>query len=275
MLCFPHAKINLGLYVTGKRSDGFHTIQTLFYPVPFCDILEIVPANQPAIYLSGKILEGSADDNSCWRAYRLLQNDYDLPPAAIYLHKLIPTGAGLGGGSSDATHTLLILNRLFELSLSDEQLLNYATQLGSDCAFFTQNQPMFAEGRGELLCPAKLSLKGYYLLLVLPEVHVSTAEAYAGISPKVPQHTLEQTIHLPIEEWQHQLSNDFEEPVFRKYPLLSEIKTALYNKGAVYAAMSGSGSSIFGLFNNELLCHQAFEEFKNSKLKVQDLQFRL
>ena len=264
MLCFPHAKINLGLYVTNKRSDGFHNIQTLFYPIPSHDILEIVPADKPALYLSGQALEGAAESNSCWKAYRLLQNDYDLPPVAIYLHKLIPAGAGLGGGSSDATHTLLMLNRLFELLLSDEQLLDYAAQLGSDCAFFTQTQPMLAEGRGELLRSVKLSLNGYYLLLVLPGVHVSTAEAYAGISPKAPQYALETTIHLPVEEWRQQLSNDFEEHIFRKYPLLSEIKTTLYNKGAVYAAMSGSGSTVFGLFTDEQLCKEAATGFELS-----------
>jgi len=268
MICFPHVKINLGLYVTNKRSDGFHDIQTLFYPIPYHDILEIVPADKPALYLSGQALEGAADSNSCWKAYRLLQNDYDLPPVAIYLHKLIPAGAGLGGGSSDATHTLLMLNRLFELLLSDEQLLDYAAQLGSDCAFFTQTQPMLAEGRGELLRPVKLSLNGYYLLLVFPGVHISTAEAYAGISPKAPQYALETTIHLPVEEWRQQLSNDFEEHIFRKYPLLGEIKTTLYNKGAVYAAMSGSGSTVFGLFTDEQLCKEAAAGFEYRSLSI-------
>jgi 4-diphosphocytidyl-2-C-methyl-D-erythritol kinase len=261
MLCFPYAKINLGLYVTGKRPDGFHTIQTLFYPLPYHDILEIVPSDKPAIYLSGKTIEGPTDNNLCWKAYRLLQNDYGLPPVNIYLHKLIPTGAGLGGGSSDAAHTLLSLNRLFELNLSNGQLLTYAAQLGSDCAFFTQTSPMFAEGRGELLHPAKVSLAGYYLLLVFPNVHISTAEAYAGICPKTPQYALEKTISLPVTEWRHQLNNDFEEHIFIQYPLLGDIKTALYNKGAVYAAMSGSGSTIFGLFTDELLCSEASDSF--------------
>jgi len=270
MLCFPHAKINLGLYVTGKRTDGFHTIQTLLYPLPYYDILEIVTSDKPAIYLSGKTIDGSTDTNLCWKAYRLLQNDYDLPPAAIYLHKLIPTGAGLGGGSSDAAHTLLTLNHLFELNLSKEQLLFYAAQLGSDCAFFTQTQPMLAEGRGELLQPVDISLAGYYLLLVLPNVHISTAEAYAGISPKTPQYALEETINLSVTEWRHQLSNDFEKHIFKKHPLLADIKTTLYNKGAVYAAMSGSGSTIFGLFNDEFLCKEAVADFK-----IQSLRFKI
>jgi 4-diphosphocytidyl-2-C-methyl-D-erythritol kinase len=180
-----------------------------------------------------------------------------LPPVAIYLHTVIPTGAGLGGGSSDATHTLLTLNRLFELNLSNDQFLHYAARLGSDCAFFTQTQPMLAEGRGEQLRPAKLSLAGYYLLLVFPEVSISTAEAYSGISPKAPQYVLEKTVNLPVKEWRHQLNNDFEEHIFQRYPLLGEIKAALYAKGAVYAAMSGSGSTVFGLFAEELLCKGA------------------
>ncbi|MCL2097431.1 MAG: 4-(cytidine 5'-diphospho)-2-C-methyl-D-erythritol kinase [Bacteroidales bacterium] len=261
MICFPHAKINLGLYVTDKRSDGFHNIQTLFYPIPYHDILEIVPADKAAIYLSGRTIEGSIDNNSCWKAYCLLQRDFDLPPAAIYLHKLIPSGAGLGGGSSDASHTLLALNRLFELHLSDEQLLTYAAQLGSDCAFFTQSKPVLAEGRGELLRPAELSLAGYYLLLALPKMPINTAEAYAGIRPKAPQYALEKTINLPVKEWRQQLSNDFEEHTFRQYPMLSSIKTTLYNKGAVYAAMTGSGSALFGLFSDELLCNKAAAGF--------------
>ncbi|MDR0296070.1 MAG: 4-(cytidine 5'-diphospho)-2-C-methyl-D-erythritol kinase [Prevotellaceae bacterium] len=264
MLCFPHAKINLGLYVTDKRSDGFHTIQTLFYPIPYHDILEIVPSNKSTIYLSGKTIEGPTDNNLCWKAYRLLQNDCALPPVAIYLHKLIPSGAGLGGGSSNATHTLLSLNRLFELNLPTGQLLAYAAQLGSDCAFFTQAQPMLAEGRGELLRPVEISLAGYYLLLVFPNVHISTAEAYAGISPKTPQHVLEKTISLPIKEWRHQLSNDFEKHIFKQYPLLGNIKASLYNKGAVYAAMSGSGSTIFGLFTDKFLCNETAASFSFS-----------
>jgi len=274
MLCFPHAKINLGLYVTDKRTDGFHTIQTLFYPVPFHDILEIVPADKAAVYLSGKTIDGSTGNNLCWKAYRLLQNDYALPPAAIYLHKLIPTGAGLGGGSSDAAHTLLVLNRLFELNRSNEQLLYYAAQLGSDCAFFTQMQPMLAEGRGELLRPANISLAGYYLLLVLPNVHISTAEAYAGISPKTPRYALEETINLPVKEWRHQLSNDFEEHIFKRHPLLAAIKEDLYSKGAVYAAMSGSGSTIFGLFDDEFLCSKAAASFDFS-LRSTGVTFRI
>jgi len=261
MIGFPHAKINLGLYVTGKRTDGFHAIQTLFYPIPYCDILEIVPADKAALYLSGKAIEGLIENNSCWKAYRLLQNDYDLPPAAIYLHKMIPTGAGLGGGSSDAAHCLLMLNRLFALHLSNDQLLHYAAQLGSDCAFFTQTQAMFADGRGELLRPATIALNGYYLLLVLPEVHISTAEAYAGIRPKAPLFALEQAVALPITTWRQQLSNDFEEHIFQQYPLLSDIKAALYSKGAVYAAMSGSGSTLFGLFADEQLCNEAAAGF--------------
>lgn len=261
MICFPHAKINLGLYVSGKRADGFHAIQTLFYPIPYYDILEIVPSVTSAIYLSGRKIEGTRDNNSCWKAYRLLQNDYALPPVSIYLHKLIPTGAGLGGGSSDATHCLLTLNRLFGLNLSNDQLLHYAAQLGSDCAFFTQTQAMFAEGRGELLRPSKASLSGYYLLLVFPEVHISTAEAYAGISPKAPLFALETTINLPITVWQQQLTNDFEEHIFQQYPLLGDIKAALYSKGAVYAAMSGSGSTLFGLFTDEHLCTEAATGF--------------
>ena len=248
MICFPHAKINLGLHVQSKRPDGFHNIATLFYPIPYHDILEVVPAASTALHVSGLSVESALEDNLCMKAYRLLERDYPLPPVAIYLHKAIPMGAGLGGGSSDAAHTLLMLNNLFRLNIPEQQLFDYAAMLGSDCPFFIQSQPALAGGRGEILQYTHFRLKGYYLQLVFPGVHVSTAEAYAGITPKEPAMPLEEVIKLPVAQWKNSLVNDFETSVFARYPQLAGLKDQLYAQGAVYAAMSGSGSALFGLF---------------------------
>ena len=249
MICFPHAKINLGLHVLNRRPDGFHNIATLFYPIPFHDMLEIVPAASTALHVSGLSVESALEDNLCMKAYRLLERDYPLPPVAIYLHKVIPMGAGLGGGSSNAAHTLLMLNNLFRLNIPEQQLFDYAATLGSDCPFFIQSQPALACGRGEVLQYSGLRLNGYYLLLALPDVHVSTAEAYAGVSPKAAAVPLEEIIKLPVAQWKNSLANDFETKVFTRYPQLAGIKAQLYEQGAVYAAMSGSGSTLFGLLD--------------------------
>jgi 4-diphosphocytidyl-2-C-methyl-D-erythritol kinase len=251
VVLFPPAKINIGLQVIAKRSDGFHNINTLFYPLPFCDVLELCPAGKTALHLTGLPVEGTVEDNLCMKAYRILQKDYKLPPVAIHLHKIIPTGGGLGGGSSDASHTLLALNTLFSLQCTEQQLMDYAAQLGSDCAFFIQPKPALAEGRGEILHPAGICLSGYYVLLVKPPVQVSTAGAYAGISPQQPAQPLRELVNLPVAEWRGKVVNDFEAGVFARHPELAAIKAGLYRKGAIYAAMSGSGATVFGLFADE------------------------
>ncbi|MDR2358513.1 MAG: 4-(cytidine 5'-diphospho)-2-C-methyl-D-erythritol kinase [Prevotellaceae bacterium] len=251
MLLFPSAKINIGLHVTAKRPDGFHEIETLFYPVASLhDVLEVTPSDRLAIRLSGLPVAGAPEDNLCMKAYRLLQARFDLPPVAIYLHKAIPPGAGLGGGSSDATATLLALNELFSLQLSAGQLFHYAVQLGSDCAFFLHREPMLATGRGEVLTPLpSLHLQPFRIVIETPPVFSSTAEAYAGITPRTPSLPLASLLAQPAGQWKGTVVNDFEASVFARFPLLAQIKQRLYDDGAIYAAMSGSGSAIFGLFN--------------------------
>jgi 4-diphosphocytidyl-2-C-methyl-D-erythritol kinase len=258
MLSFPCAKINIGLHVTAKRSDGFHNIETLFYPVALHDVLEIVPADVFSLHLSGVPVEGAEETNLCCKACRLLQAAFDLPPAAIYLHKVIPPGAGLGGGSSDATATLQALNVLFALQLSGEQLHRYAVQLGSDCAFFLHRRPLLAAGRGEVFTEMPLpQLRHYFIVIVKPPVFVSTAEAYAGVTPRPPAQPLAALLAQPVEQWKDTVVNDFEPSVFAKFPLLARLKQQFYAAGATYAAMSGSGSAIFGLFSTEAAAKHA------------------
>jgi 4-diphosphocytidyl-2-C-methyl-D-erythritol kinase len=250
MVAFPPCKINLGLHVIRKRPDGYHALETCFYPVPWTDILEIIPSEQLVFTASGNIIPGKEEDNLCLKAYHLLQADFNLPPVKIHLHKIIPTGAGLGGGSSDAAHTLRLLNRIFGLGLSDEKLMAYAANLGSDCAFFIQDKPMLGTGRGEILQPLSLSLKGKYLVLIKPDIHVSTAEAYGGIVPREPSRSLRTLLtDASFPEWKNSLVNDFEETVFRKHPAIADVKEMLYRHGARYACMSGSGATVLGLFD--------------------------
>ncbi|MDR3236633.1 MAG: 4-(cytidine 5'-diphospho)-2-C-methyl-D-erythritol kinase [Prevotellaceae bacterium] len=251
MVLFPRAKINIGLQVIARRPDGFHDINTLFYPLPFCDVLEIVEAKKTSLHVSGLPVEGASDDNLCIKAYRLMQQHHHLPPVAIYLHKMIPTGGGLGGGSSDASHTLRALDALFGLQLTEKSLMSLAATLGSDCAFFIQQKPALAEGRGEILHPASLDLSGYYILLMKPPVHISTADAYAQIKPQKPAQALAQIIHSPITAWRGNVKNDFETTVFTSHPELAGVKAQCYAQGAVYASMSGSGATLFGLFDDE------------------------
>ena len=235
MVAFPPCKINLGLNVLRKRDDGYHDIETCFYPIPWTDILEVIPSDKFEFTVSGNAIPG--DDNLCVKAYRLLNT----PPAKIHLHKIIPTGAGLGGGSSDAAWTLRLLNDVFQLKLSKDELKKYAAQIGSDCAFFIEDGPMIGTGRGEILRPAKVDLKGKFIVIVKPDVHVSTAEAYSGIVPKGSKLDLSDI---------RSLRNDFEETIFKKYPAIESIKKSLYQAGATYASMSGSGSAVYGIFND-------------------------
>lgn len=264
MIVYPNAKINLGLRVLNKRPDGFHNIETVFYPVALFDILEIVPlvGNRAGrgsfIELFGIPLQGSSSDNLCMRAYNLLREDFDLPPVGIYLHKNIPSGAGMGGGSSDAAFTLSALNNLFKLNLSQDVLAVYASKLGSDCAFFIYNRPMLGVGKGESLSPIDVGvLKDYRIKMVFPPFFVSTADAYGGIVPRdrrvaklsdVDSLSLADLLQRPVKEWRDCVTNDFEETVFAKIPELSVYKQRLYDQGAIYASMSGSGSAFYGIF---------------------------
>jgi 4-diphosphocytidyl-2-C-methyl-D-erythritol kinase len=250
MISFPHCKINLGLNVVSKRLDGFHNIETCFYPVPHTDIVEIIPAAEFSFSQSGITVPGNQEDNLCVIAYRLLKKDFSIGEVKIHLHKIIPIGAGLGGGSSDAAFTLRLLNAIFELKISSGQLKNYASQLGSDCSFFLEDGPLIGRGRGEILSPTSVSLKGLHLVLIKPSIHVSTADAYAGIIPFPGQFPLEETLHGPIAQWTGMLKNDFEKSIFEKYPLIGQLKEKMYSLGAAYAAMSGSGSSVFGIFEH-------------------------
>lgn len=252
MITFPNAKINLGLNITEKRPDGYHNLETIFYPIPLEDALEACPRKEgPGCYSlsqSGLSIEGDAENNLVVKAYKLLDETYHLPPVDIYLHKHIPSGAGLGGGSADAAFMLKLLNRMYRLNLTDDQLEAYAARLGADCAFFVRNQPTYAEGIGNIFSPVELSLTGWQLLLVKPDIFVSTRDAFARIRPRHPERNLRDLINQPVESWKDSIINDFEESVFPQFPAIGAIKTELYHLGAVYASMSGSGSSVYGLF---------------------------
>ena len=260
MVYFPHCKINLGLHVVAKRDDGYHNIETCFYPVPRTDILEVIKANTFAFSTSGLPVAGLPEQNLCVKAYHLLANDFRLGSVKIHLHKILPMGAGVGGGSADAAFMLRALTSLFQLKLSHDQLKSYAVELGSDCAFFLQDQPMLADGRGEVLSTTPVSLKGKYLVLVKPDVHVATADAYAGVVPAKPVNNLQDVLQLPIASWREQLVNDFETSVFKKFPVIAELKKQLYDNGALYASMSGSGASVFGIFDAPVNLQSKFSD---------------
>lgn len=262
MICFPNAKINLGLSVTEKRADGYHNIETVFYPVLLRDALEIVPSEggNTEIQLSGLPVPGNGSENLCLKAYHLLEKDYHLPPVKIYLLKGIPVGAGLGGGSSDAVNMIKLLNKTFLLNISSEKMQDYARQLGSDCAFFIENKAVFAYERGDMFRKTEVDLSNYHIAIVKPPVHVSTVAAYAGIKPGKPIHTVEEVIHLPVSDWKGRLINDFENTVFAQYPEIKSIKERFYALGAVYVSMSGSGSAVYGLFNERVELKNLFPE---------------
>ena len=258
MICFPNAKINLGLHILSKRTDGFHNIETVFYPVKLCDALEIVPATEgkTALIQTGISIVEKSEDNLVMKAYHLLKNDFDLPELSIYLRKQIPVGAGLGGGSSDAAFMIKLLNDFADLKLSGEQMEAYAGRIGADCPFFIQNRPVFAEGTGNVFSPITISLQTYRLVVVKPAISVSTREAYNRIEPHPPKVSLKEIIRLPVTEWKNQLINDFELGVFAQYPEIGEIKQKLYAEGALYASMSGSGSAVFGIFDQSVQLNQ-------------------
>jgi 4-diphosphocytidyl-2-C-methyl-D-erythritol kinase len=247
VLFFPNAKINIGLNIVSKREDGYHNLETIFYPIGWKDVLEIVPSSNPGFKCTGITVEGG--ENLCEKALKLLKVDYDIPDVFIHLHKNIPTGAGLGGGSSDAAFTLMGLNQLFNLGISKHKLKGYALQLGADCPFFIDNVPSFASGVGEELTQVNIDLKDHYLVVVKADVFVSTSEAFSGVAPKPSDFSLVDEIQKPLSDWR--LKNDFEDSIFEHHPKLLAIKNTLKEAGAIYTSMSGSGSSIYCLFSSE------------------------
>jgi len=254
MLLYPNAKINIGLNITEKRADGYHNLETVFYPIGLCDVLEVSPSNTCSDYSfssGGILIDGDPQNNLILKAFRLLNNDFDIPPVDISLIKKIPFGAGLGGGSADAAFMLKALNKLFGLKIATKKLEAYAVKLGADCPVFIRNKPVFATGIGNEFTKSDLSLKGYFLVLVKPDIHVSTPEAYSKVVPQKPKHSLQELVKLPVKEWKGLVMNDFEQSVFASHPTIAEIKQNLYNAGALYASMSGSGSSVYGLFATE------------------------
>jgi 4-diphosphocytidyl-2-C-methyl-D-erythritol kinase len=259
MVVFPKCKINLGLNVVEKRRDGFHNIETCFFPLAWTDVLEAIPADNFSFQASGLSIPGEEKNNLCLQAFDLLKADFDIQPVAVYLHKIIPMGAGLGGGSSDAARMLLLLNNLCALGLDTEALKAYATKLGSDCSFFLYERPMLGSGRGDTLENISCDLRGKFIVVVKPPVHVSTAEAYSGILPKRSAISVRDIIeNYNLTEWRHYLKNDFEESVFQKFPEIGQIKKQLYEANAVYASMSGSGSAVFAIFNEPVDLKNSF-----------------
>ncbi len=262
MIVFPNCKINLGLNIVGKRDDGFHDLQTIFYPVKFHDALEILNEveDQPKTIDHGRKnfiqfkqtgidIPGNKEDNLCVKAYLLLKKDIpQLPPVYIHIHKSVPLGAGLGGGSSDGAFTLKVLNDQYQLGLSNNDLINYAAKLGSDCPFFIINTACYATGRGEQLKPINLDLSNYSFILINPGININTAWAFSQLMPKTPSYNITTIIHQPLNTWKETMTNDFENVVFANYPQVKAIKEELYKHGALYASMTGSGSTVFGIF---------------------------
>jgi 4-diphosphocytidyl-2-C-methyl-D-erythritol kinase len=249
MIIFPNAKINIGLNIINRRDDGYHNLETVFYPIKIKDALEIIKAEELSFESSGLEIPGRTEDNLCLKGYELLKKDFDLPPIKIHLHKHIPIGAGLGGGSADAAFFIRLVNQYFDLAMPDDRMENYARKLGADCAFFIRNQPVFAFDKGDEFEPIKLDLSNYKIVLVMPPVHVSTAEAYRGVKPAPVKQSLMELVNLPVTDWKYHIKNDFEATIFKNHPSIRGVKAALYQAGALYASMSGSGSSVFGIFN--------------------------
>ena len=248
MICFPNAKINLGLNVVSKRPDGYHNIETIFYPIPVKDALEIMPADELKFTQTGIQVDAPMERNLVIKAMNALKKSHEIPALDIHLLKAIPFGAGLGGGSADAAFMLKLINDCCQLHISDDELEAVASTIGADCPFFIRNKPVFASGTGNIFEPVDLSLNGYYMCLVKPDVAVSTPEAYAKVTPAAPKISLKEIIRHPVEEWKEWMVNDFEASVFPKHPVIENIKNTLYERGALYACMSGSGSSVFGIF---------------------------
>lgn len=251
MILFPPAKINLGLNILYKRPDGYHEIDSVMIPIPLFDVLELLPSDKFEFRQTGLTINGDQSENLCVKAYQLLKDEFDLPPAYIHLRKEIPMGAGLGGGSADAAFVLRGLNELFHLNCSLKKLEALASQLGSDCPFFIRNSAQVAKGRGEVLSPCAINLKGYYLKIVNPGIHIGTKEAYAGVIFSESTIPVKEIVEGPIHLWKDQLKNDFEKSVFNVHPVLGEIKEQLFAEGAVYASMSGSGSTLYAIYKTK------------------------
>lgn len=248
MLAFANAKINLGLNITEKRNDGFHNLETVFYPIKIYDAVELIDADDTACVIKGIDIPGNVADNICLKAFKTLQSEFNLPHQQIVLLKNIPIGAGLGGGSADAAFLIKLVNKKFNLGLTIAKMQDYARVLGADCAFFIDNKPAYAFGKGDQFEDVVIDLSKYFMVLVKPNIHVSTAQAYQNIKVKTPVKSLKDLIHLPLIEWKENISNDFEPSVFDQYPEIEKIKTELYAAGATFALMSGSGSSVFAIF---------------------------
>ena len=264
MVLFPNAKINIGLFITEKRPDGFHNLETIFYPIGLCDILELhkgdIGAGECVFHTSGIPIDCEPEKNLVIKAYRLLAKEFDLPSVWVHLHKMIPFGAGLGGGSADAAYMLKGINELFVLGLSDFCLEDYASRLGSDCAFFIRNRPVYARGKGEIMSPIELDLSGYSIVVVKPDGGVSTPEAYAGISPRAATFDLQKLSLCPVTGWKERIRNDFENTVGKKLPEVNRIKERLEEAGALYASMTGSGSAVYALFNRKIEIKEYFPD---------------
>lgn len=251
MINFPNAKINIGLNIIARRPDGYHNLETIFYPIKINDVLEVIKSDELTFEASGLGIPGKVEDNLCIKAYHLMKQDHDLSPVNIHLHKHIPIGAGLGGGSADAGYFIRLINQAFDLRLSTGDMRHYARSLGADCAFFIESVPVFAFDKGDQFEDVELDLSKYYLALVMPPTHVSTAEAYRGVKPAPVTRSLKDLIKLPVAEWRNHIKNDFEEHIFKAHPQIRGVKAALYQSGAVYASMSGSGASVFGIFDKK------------------------
>ena len=273
MITFPNAKINLGLNIVGRRADGYHNLETVFYPIGLTDVLEIVPARGDVSTLTtyGNPVDCPLEKNLVMKALRLMQKHYDVPEVDIYLYKHIPDGAGLGGGSSDAASTMLMLNDMFEIKASKEDLARHAATLGADCPFFIYNHPMMATGIGDVLSPIDVKLRGLHLLLVKPDVSVPTKVAYSRVTPAPSTSVLAVDVTAPVSQWNGVVKNDFEPSVFAHHPELAEIKSTIENGGALYASMSGSGSSIFGIFDDVKMAESIKEKFVNTTTYVIEL----
>ena len=262
MVCFPNAKINLGLHITGKRPDGFHDIETIFYPIRLRESLEIIRDDSVDTILysqSGEEITGNLADNLCIKAFQLIKSRYPkLPSIRMHLHKSLPMGAGLGGGSADAAFTLNLLNEIFQLHISESELLSMALELGSDCPFFLHNKPCLATGRGEVLTPVEISLDNYSIFIVNPGIHVNTGWAFSELTLKDKHPNLASLIKKPVTTWKEEMTNDFEQVIFEKHPEVGLIKNKLYECGALYASMSGSGSTVFGIYDRKMPLEDKF-----------------
>lgn len=250
MVVFPNAKINIGLNVVSKRPDGYHNLETIFYPVSLRDALEMVESDKTKLTTSGIEIDGPTDKNLVLKAYYLLQPQFNLPPVHFHLHKAIPFGAGLGGGSADAAFALKMLNDYFELKLSDIQLERFASQIGADCPFFIRNKPVFATGIGNEFHEIEIDLSEYHIVILKPPFSVGTAEAYQNVTPRKPKFNLPEITRTAICDWKYLVVNNFEDSVIPKYPQIGSLIQLLYDSGASFASMSGSGSAVYGIFRN-------------------------